>query len=199
MQLTKTTKPVRISCFREEIRTRELPLRYSTAISGQIMVHKGNAFQNLVQNLSSSSQRKLLRAVNTHDEMGRTCSTRKRDKSWVTYQVLTAANMKMYVFWYSAPRSLTKTDRCFRNSCCIHYQGDIPDGENIHHWYVCKQDVPSQDTVIFWQTCFTSQYRYAKVYSKSHSHRRKSPKKSPCIPYFGTRLRQVASFTFQPL
>jgi hypothetical protein len=46
------------------------------------------------------------------------------------FQVLTAASMKMAVFWDVAPCSLVEVYRRFRGACCLHHQGD--------EWNVCK-------------------------------------------------------------
>jgi hypothetical protein len=42
----------------------------------------------------------------------------------VRFQVLTAASMKMAVFWVVAPCSLVEVYRRFRGACCLHHQGD---------------------------------------------------------------------------
>jgi hypothetical protein len=41
----------------------------------------------------------------------------------VRFQVLTAASMKMAVFWVVAPRRLVEVYRRFRGACCLHHQG----------------------------------------------------------------------------
>jgi hypothetical protein len=46
---------------------------------------------------------------------------------YVRFQVLTAASMKMAVFWFVAPCSLVEVYRRFRGACCLHNQGDRPD------------------------------------------------------------------------
>jgi hypothetical protein len=46
---------------------------------------------------------------------------------YVRYEVLTAANMRMAVFWVVAPCSLVEVHRRFRRACCLHHQGDRPD------------------------------------------------------------------------
>jgi hypothetical protein len=48
----------------------------------------------------------------------------------VRFQVLTAADMKMAVFWVVAPCSLVEVYRRFRGACCRHHQGDPDDGGN---------------------------------------------------------------------
>jgi hypothetical protein len=45
----------------------------------------------------------------------------------VGFKVLTAADMKMAVFWVVAPCSLVDVYRRFRGSCCLHPQGDRTD------------------------------------------------------------------------
>jgi hypothetical protein len=40
------------------------------------------------------------------------------------FQVLTAASMKMTVFWDVTPCCLVETDRRFRGSFCLRHQGD---------------------------------------------------------------------------
>jgi hypothetical protein len=42
----------------------------------------------------------------------------------VRFQVLTAASMKMTVFWVVASCSLVDVYWHFRGACCLHYQGD---------------------------------------------------------------------------
>jgi hypothetical protein len=41
----------------------------------------------------------------------------------VRFQVLTAASMKMTVFWDVAPCSMVDTDRRFRVAYCVNHQG----------------------------------------------------------------------------
>jgi hypothetical protein len=41
------------------------------------------------------------------------------------YQVLTAASMKMTVFWDIAPCRLAEIDRHFRGAYCLHHQGAL--------------------------------------------------------------------------
>jgi hypothetical protein len=47
-----------------------------------------------------------------------------RDDTHVRFQVLTAASMKMAVFWVVAPCSLVEVYRRFRGACRLHHQGD---------------------------------------------------------------------------
>jgi hypothetical protein len=42
--------------------------------------------------------------------------------SLVRYQILTAASVKISVFWDVAPCSLAEVYRCFRGACCLHHQ-----------------------------------------------------------------------------
>jgi hypothetical protein len=42
----------------------------------------------------------------------------------VRFQVLTAASMKMAVFWVVAPCSLVEVYRRFRGACYLHHQVD---------------------------------------------------------------------------
>jgi hypothetical protein len=42
----------------------------------------------------------------------------------VRNQVLTAASMKITIFWDVAPCSLVEVYRRFRGAFCLHYQGD---------------------------------------------------------------------------
>jgi hypothetical protein len=42
---------------------------------------------------------------------------------WVGFQVLTAASMKMAVFWIVAPWDLVEVYRRFRGACYLHHQG----------------------------------------------------------------------------
>jgi hypothetical protein len=42
----------------------------------------------------------------------------------VKFQVLTAASMKMVLFWVIMPCSLVEVFRRFRGACCLHHQGD---------------------------------------------------------------------------
>jgi uncharacterized membrane protein YesL len=41
----------------------------------------------------------------------------------VRFQVVTAASMKMAVFWVVAPYNLVEVYRCFRGASCLHHQG----------------------------------------------------------------------------
>jgi hypothetical protein len=41
------------------------------------------------------------------------------------FQVLTAASMKMAIFWAVAPCSLVEVYRRFRGACCLHHQGAL--------------------------------------------------------------------------
>jgi hypothetical protein len=43
---------------------------------------------------------------------------------WVRFEVLTAASMKMSVFWVLAPCSQVVVYRHFSGTCCLHTQGD---------------------------------------------------------------------------
>jgi hypothetical protein len=49
----------------------------------------------------------------------KTCSYKVR------FQVLTAASLKMAVFWVVAPRSLVEVYRRFRGACYLHLHGDL--------------------------------------------------------------------------
>jgi hypothetical protein len=40
------------------------------------------------------------------------------------FEILTAASMKMAVFWVVALCSLVEVYRRFRGTCCLHHQGD---------------------------------------------------------------------------
>jgi hypothetical protein len=48
----------------------------------------------------------------------------------VRFQVLTAASMKMAVFWVVAPRSMVEDYRRFRGVCCLHHQD--PEDSHLH-------------------------------------------------------------------
>jgi hypothetical protein len=50
----------------------------------------------------------------------------RRGVSTVSFQVLTATSMKMTVFCDVAPRSVVKIDGRFRDTYCLHHQGDRP-------------------------------------------------------------------------
>jgi succinate dehydrogenase/fumarate reductase cytochrome b subunit len=52
---------------------------------------------------------------------------------FLSIQVLTAACMKMTVFWDVAPCSLVETDKRFRGACCLHHQVN---GGRKHLWNV---------------------------------------------------------------
>jgi hypothetical protein len=52
------------------------------------------------------------------------------------FQVLTAASMKITVFWDVAPCSLVEVYRRCRGTCCLHHQGDYPDDEGSK--YLCN-------------------------------------------------------------
>jgi hypothetical protein len=53
------------------------------------------------------------------------------------FQVLTAASMRMAVFWAVAPCSLVEVYRPFRGACCLHHQGDRPE----HSAYISSYSV----------------------------------------------------------
>jgi hypothetical protein len=50
-------------------------------------------------------------------------SKKQYEKVLVRFKFLTAASMKMTVFWIAAPCSLVEVCRCFRDACYLHYQG----------------------------------------------------------------------------
>jgi hypothetical protein len=49
------------------------------------------------------------------------------------FEVLTAASMKMAVFWVVASCSLVEVFRRFRGARCLHHQGDRPDDGGSRH------------------------------------------------------------------
>jgi hypothetical protein len=58
----------------------------------------------------------------------------------VRFQVLTAASMKMAVFWVVAPCSLAEVYRRFRGACFLRLQGDEslrrhPEDSHLHPWF----------------------------------------------------------------
>jgi hypothetical protein len=53
--------------------------------------------------------------------------------SYVRFQVLTAASMKMSVFWDVPPCSLQGIDRSLRGSYCFHHQNDRTDNGGSNH------------------------------------------------------------------
>jgi hypothetical protein len=63
------------------------------------------------------------------------------EQTYVRFQVLTAANMKMTVFWDVAPCCLLEVYRRLRGVCCLHHQGDhFPDDRGSKHlWNVDKR------------------------------------------------------------
>jgi hypothetical protein len=44
----------------------------------------------------------------------------------IGFEVVTAASMKMIVFWVVAPCSLVEVYQLFRGACCLHHQGNEP-------------------------------------------------------------------------
>jgi hypothetical protein len=60
--------------------------------------------------------------------------------------VLTAASMKMTIFWDAAPCSLVETDRRFRGAHCLHHHGDEwvlrPNGGGSKHLWNISQFLP---------------------------------------------------------
>jgi hypothetical protein len=52
----------------------------------------------------------------------------------VRFQVLTAASMKMTVFWVVAPCNLIDVYRHFRGACCLHHQGSPWWWRQQHLW-----------------------------------------------------------------
>jgi hypothetical protein len=58
------------------------------------------------------------------------CSLFPDKTTWVLdlmlgFEVLTAASMKMAVFWVVAPYSLVEVYQRFRGPCCLHHQGNV--------------------------------------------------------------------------
>jgi hypothetical protein len=48
----------------------------------------------------------------------------KKQRAYIVrFQVLTAASMKMSIFWDVAPRSLVEVYRRFKGACFLHHQG----------------------------------------------------------------------------
>jgi hypothetical protein len=64
---------------------------------------------------------------------------------FVRFQVLTAENKKMDVFWVVAPCSLVENYRIFRGACCFHHQGDLVA-------FMLEAASTSETSVIFYQT-----------------------------------------------
>jgi hypothetical protein len=59
-----------------------------------------------------------------------TCDSSSFGRRYVLFEVFTAANMKMAVFWVVAPYSLVGDYHCFRGTYCIHHQGShYPDDD----------------------------------------------------------------------
>jgi hypothetical protein len=52
--------------------------------------------------------------------------------SIVRFQVLTAASMKIAVFWVVVPCSLVEVYRRFRGACCLQHQGDRTQDSHLH-------------------------------------------------------------------
>jgi hypothetical protein len=61
-------------------------------------------------------------------------------KEWVRFKVLTAASIKMAVFWAIAPCSLVEVYRRVRGACCLRRQCDkcSDNGGSKHLWNVSK-------------------------------------------------------------
>jgi hypothetical protein len=55
--------------------------------------------------------------------------------SYVRFRVLTAASLKMTVFWYVAAFSLVDTGQRFRGAYCL-YHHRLYDGGSVHLWNV---------------------------------------------------------------
>jgi hypothetical protein len=47
----------------------------------------------------------------------------------VRFEVLTAASIKMTVFWVVAPYSVVEVYRRFRGACCLHNYRPVDDGD----------------------------------------------------------------------
>jgi hypothetical protein len=56
----------------------------------------------------------------------------------VGFEVLTAASMKMAVFWVVAPCSLVEVYQRFRGTCCLHHQDVTTQNTVIFSWYNFK-------------------------------------------------------------
>jgi hypothetical protein len=67
----------------------------------------------------------LLRNVGAHPKV----HTEKQHRH-VRFQVITAASMKMAVFWVVVPCSLLEVYQRFRSACCLHHRPD--DGGSKH-------------------------------------------------------------------
>jgi hypothetical protein len=59
----------------------------------------------------------------------------------VTFQVLTAASMKMTAFWDVAPRSLVEVDRRLRGAYCLH-QGDETSETSVYFYETTRRYIP---------------------------------------------------------
>jgi hypothetical protein len=57
--------------------------------------------------------------------------TEPTDDNTVGFEVLTAASMKMAVFWVVAPCNLVQVYQRFGGACCLHHQG--PDDGGSKH------------------------------------------------------------------
>jgi hypothetical protein len=61
---------------------------------------------------------------------------------YVRFEVLTAASMKISVFWDVAPCSLVVCQR-FRGACCLHRQGDASTSEtSVNFYQTTRRNIP---------------------------------------------------------
>jgi hypothetical protein len=65
--------------------------------------------------------------------MEATKESKENEYEFVTFQVLTAASMKMIAFWDIEPCSLVVVDGRFRSAYCLHHQCDVHDDRGSTH------------------------------------------------------------------
>jgi hypothetical protein len=97
----------------------------------------------------------------------------------VRFQVLTAANMKMTVFWDVAPCSLVEVYRRFRGTYCLNHQGDDRSIPTRLHGAI------SQKTVIIEEQMFARSWRLQ--YFVQHENRAKSALENWLLDYGNTQ------------
>jgi hypothetical protein len=56
---------------------------------------------------------------------------RYKTEQWLRFEVLTAVNMSMLVFWVVTPRGLIFRYQRFGETCCVHLQTHATDTRNI--------------------------------------------------------------------
>jgi hypothetical protein len=66
-------------------------------------------------------------------------SSRQLDLQSVGFEVLTAVNTKMAVFWIAVPCSLVEVYQRFRGPCCLHHHGSKTSEKLVNFYHTTTQ------------------------------------------------------------